>query len=154
LHFGHHDDQSEPVEQEVDVEIRLEHDITLVQDATDAFLGNPSEASRQSLLTALEGLDRQTAASDAFEESIVGSAVFGAPIKGSVIGETSLNPIAEELPSSVFRAQVTLVKAAKAAVESPGTDTLHALHLASSSLTSLRPSEPEDADGEDSPAPT
>ncbi len=144
MHLGHHGNPPDASDQVVDVEVHLERDIATVQDATDAFLGDPGDASRAGLLAALEALDQRTSASDSFEDGIVGSAVFGTSSKGSVIGETSLNPMAEELPGSVLRAQVALVRAAKDAVTSPGTTTLESLRSASEALAALRP--PEQAD--------
>lgn len=137
--FGRNADRAKPDDQEVDVDTHLEDDISVVQHATDAYLNNPSQELRRELLSALEALDQQTAASDAYEESIVGSAVLGFSPKGSVIGETSRNSIAEELPGSVLRAQITLVKAAKAAVTEPGPTTFDALRTASSSLAAMQP---------------
>jgi hypothetical protein len=144
VRFGRHD-PPEPDDQdvEVDVDLQLERDITSVERATGAYLGNPSEKLRQELLSALEALDEQTSASDSYEQSVVDSAVFGFTSKGRVIGETSQNPLAEELPGSLFRAQVLLVKAAKAAVTDPGPSTLDGLRSASSSLAALQPAEQE-----------
>jgi hypothetical protein len=154
LIFGHHADHAEPDDQEVDVDAHLEQDITVVQHATDAYLNNPGEKLRQELLAALEALDQQTAASDAYEASVVGSAAFGFSPKGSVIGETSRNSIADELPGSVLRAQIALVKAAKAAVTEPGPATLDALGIASSSLAAMQPLEQEGAPAEAPPTTT
>ena len=141
--FGRHADRARPDDQDVDVDVHLEHDITVVQQAADAYLNNPSQVVRQELLAALEALDRQTAAADAYQSNLGGSAVFGFTPKGSVIGETGQYPLAEELPGSVLRAQVTLVKAARAAVTGPGPTTFDALRTASLSLTSMQPPEPE-----------
>jgi len=127
-----------PDAQDIAVEVRLEQDITMVQHATDAYLGDPVERQRQKLLSALESLDRRTAASDAYEASVVDSAVYGFTAKGSVIGETSRNPIAEKLPTSVLRAQIALVKAARSAVTDGGPATLDALRAANAELASLR----------------
>jgi len=140
--FGRHADRARPDDQEVDVDVHLEHDITAVQQAADAYLDNPGQVVRQELLAALEALDRQTAAADAYQANIGGSAVFGFSPKGSVIGETGQYPLAEELPGSVLRAQITLVKAAKAAVTEPGPTTFDTLRSASLSLTSMQPPEP------------
>jgi len=141
--LGHHADRAKPDDQEVDVEVHLEHDITVVQQAADAYLSNPSQELRQQLLASLEALDRQTAAADAYDASFVGSAIFGYSPKGSVIGETSRNPIAEEVPGSVFRAQIDLVKAAKAAVTEPGPKTFDTLRTTSLSLAAVQPLEPD-----------
>ena len=97
---GRHADRENPEDLEADVDVHLEQDITMVQQATDAYLGDPGERQRQVLLSALESLDRRTAESDAYEENVVGSAVFGFSSKGSVIGETGSNPVAEEVPAS------------------------------------------------------
>jgi len=136
---GRHADRENPEDLEADVDVHLEQDITMVQQATDAYLGDPSERQRQVLLSALESLDRQTAASDAYEENVVGSAAFGFSSKGSVIGETGGNPIAEEVPASVLRAQIDLVKAAKAAVTGPGPSSLEGLRAARALLASAQP---------------
>jgi hypothetical protein len=132
-----------PEAQDVAVEVHLEQDITRVQHATDAYLSDPSQQRRQELLSALESLDQQTAASDAYEGSVMGSAAYGFSTKGSVIGETSQNPIAEQLSGSVLRAQIALVKAAKSAVTDAGPSTLDALRAANTELTSMR--SPDDA---------
>jgi len=131
-----------PEAQDIAVEVHLEQDITMVQNATDAYLSDPSEQQRQELLSALESLDQQTAASDAYEGSVVGSAVYGFSTKGSVIGETNQNPIAEQLPASVLRTQIALVKAAKLAVTDASPATLDALKAANTELASMR--SPED----------
>ncbi len=137
--LGRHAEGENPEDAEADVDVHLEQDITMVQQATDAYLGDPSERQRQVLLSALESLDRQTAASDAYEESVVGSAAFGFSSKGSVIGETGSNPIAEVVPTSVLRAQIGLVKAAKAAVTGPGPSSLEGLRAARAALASAQP---------------
>jgi len=141
--FGHHADRARPDDEEVDVDVQLEHDITVVQKAADAYLDNPSQVLRQDLLTALEALDRQTAAADAYQANVGSSGVFRFSPKGSVIGETSQYPLAEELPRSVLRAQIALVKAAKAALTEPGPPTFDALRSASRSLSSMRSPEPD-----------
>lgn len=139
MFLGRHADRENPEDPGADVEVHLEQDITMVQQATEAYLGDPSERQRQVLLSALESLDRQTAASDAYEENVVGSAAFGFSSKGSVIGETGINPIAEVVPASVLRAQIDLVKAAKAAVTGPGPSSLEGLRAASAALAAAQP---------------
>jgi len=137
--LGRHADRGQPEDPDADVDVHLEQDITMVEQATEAFLGDPSERQRQVLLSALESLDRRTAASDAYEENVVGSAAFGFSSKGSVIGETGVNPIAEVVPASVLRAQIDLVKAAKVAVTVPGPSGLEALRAARAALASAQP---------------
>jgi len=138
--FGRHPECEHPEPQAVDVEFHLEQDISMVQQATDTYLGDPGEPGRQQLLAALEALDQWTAASDAYEASLADSPVFGFSPKCSVIGETSRNPIAEELPAQVLRAQIALVRAAKAAVTAPGPSSLDALRAANTVLASVQPS--------------
>jgi hypothetical protein len=149
--FGRHADRAAPEDQEVDVDIHLEQAIAQVQSATDAYLDNPSQELRQGLLEALGTVDQRTAASDSYEASIVGSAAWGFASKGSVIGETGQNSIAEELPGLVLQAQATLVKAAKAAVTEPGSATFDALGTASSSLAALQPPDQESDDSKGPP---
>jgi len=136
LILSHHTHRNHP-DQTVDVEVHLENDIKLVQSTTEAFLDNPVEVQRLELLSALEILDQQTAASDAYEADIVGSAVFGHAYRGSVIGETSQIPISNAVPSSLFQAQAGLVKAAKAAVSDPSPNALGNLGTALATLRTL-----------------
>ncbi len=124
--------------QDIAVEVQLEQDIAMVHHATDVYLGDPSDQQRQNLLSALESLDQQTAASDAYEASVIDSAVYGFSAKGSVIGKTSQNPVTEQLPASVLRAQIALVKAAKSAVTDANPVTLDALRAANTELASMR----------------
>lgn len=115
----------------------------MVQQAADAYLNNPSQVLLQELLAALEALDQQTAAADAYQANVSGSAVFGFSPKGSVIGETGQYPLAEKLPGSVLRAQIILVNAAKAAATKPGPTSFDTLRAASLALASMLPLEPE-----------
>ncbi len=138
MHFHRDAGRGPRHEQDVAIDIHLEQAIAAVQEAPDAFLGGPGEQQRQDLQSALEALDQRTAASDAYESSIVGSAVYGFTAKGSVLGETGRNPVAAQIPSSVLQAQIALVKAAKAAVTDPSPATLAALHAASADLGSVQ----------------
>jgi hypothetical protein len=144
--FGRRADRRHEDDSEVEVEVHLEQDIQTVQEATDAFLSNPDEPHRQQLLAALETLDDLTEASDAYEARVV-SAAFGLS-RTVVLGETDAHPVAEDLRASVLRSQADLVKAAKAAVTSPGPSGLEELRAASSKLASLQ-APPDPADGVD-----
>ena len=135
--FGRHTDREQP-DRKVDVDVHLEEDITLVQTATDAFLNNPEEGRWQALLSVPARLDRRTAASDAYERNVVGSAVFEHADEGSVIGETSQNPISMEVPSRLFQAQLALVKAVKVAVTDPNPKALQTVTTASAALTATQ----------------
>jgi len=133
---GRHADRERPQDPAVDVDVHLEQDITTVEQATDAYLGDPGERQRQGLLSALESLDRRTAASDAYEGDVAGSGAFGFSSKRSVLGATGGNPIAEVVPATVLRAQIDLVKAAKSAITEPGPSGLEGLRAARAALAS------------------
>jgi hypothetical protein len=133
--FGRQRHGEDPPNAEAEVEVHLETDIDAVQQAVATFLQVGGEGSRQALLATLETLDNQIDRSDAYEASIVGSPVFGGASKGSVLGETSTYPLAEEVPDRVVRSQVALVRAAKNVIRDPSPHTLHELRSASDSLT-------------------
>jgi hypothetical protein len=86
------------------------------------------------LVTVLDRLDDQVDLGDAYAASVVRSPLFGQTPKGDVLGETSNTPMAEEVPGAVFRAQVALVRAAKAAIQNPGQGSLETLRAASAAL--------------------
>jgi len=135
---GRHADRGRHEDPGVDVDVRLEQDITRVEQATDAYLGDPGERQRKDLLSALESLDRRTAASDAYEGDVAGSGAFGFSSKRSVLGATGGNPIAEVVPATVLRAQIDLVKAAKTAVTEPGPSSLEGLRAAGAALAAAK----------------
>ena len=97
---------------------------------------------RNQLLVALEALDEQINQSDAYESSVVGSGALGFSAKGSVVGETSASPLAEEIPEAELQAQTMLIRAAKLEVTSPSDDHLAALREAERTLATLRNSTP------------
>ena len=100
-----------------------------------------------SLLAALEALDAQTAQSDAYGASIIGSGALGYAWKGDVLGETSLDPLVDEVPSAELAAQFELVKAAKAEVRGPTPATFAALQAASTALAGTRHEGPTPGSG-------
>ena len=136
--FGRHRNRASAEEQELAVDVNLEQDIGAAEQSIQSFLANPGEGQRKDLLAVLERLDSQIDHSDAYDNSILGSGALGLTTKFSVIGETSSHPMAEEVPSAEFQAQVALVKAAKRAVTQPNSDTMAALQTASAALTGLR----------------
>ena len=121
----------------VAVDASLEQDIETIEKSIDAYLKNPSVDSRYELLAVLERLDQQIANSDAYEASVIGSGAVGFSTKGSVFGETSSASPAEEVPGSVLRAQMLLIKAAKREVTARTSDTLADVRAASQ--TCLQP---------------
>ena len=136
--FGRHGKQDQAEERELAVDVNLEQDIGAAEQSIESYLADPGEGQRKDLLAVLERLDTQIDLSDSYDSTIIGSAAFGLTTKFSVIGETSSHPMAEEVPSAEFQAQVTLVKTAKGAVARPNAGTLEALQTASDALTALR----------------
>jgi len=127
-----------PEEKELAVDAALERVLSAAEQAIELFLENPTDSRHQELVSALEEVDRQTEASDAFSESVVGSGAVGYSTKFSVIGETSANPIGEEVPTSVFQAQIALVRAAKNAAADRTEDKISTLRRANGTLAGLR----------------
>jgi hypothetical protein len=118
-------------EQEVDVELTLEIDISGVAKAVDEYPDSPTDSSRKSLLTELEKLDAQTELSDAYHGGL--DFPLGPP-QSWVVGATSDVPVPEYIPASEFEAQVTLVKAAKIEVTRPTPEALADLRAARQAL--------------------
>jgi hypothetical protein len=120
------------------VDATLEGDIARVEQAAADYLENPTDATRRELLGALETLDDQTQQSDAYGESVIGSAALGYASKGEVLGETSLDSVVDDVPGAELRAQFALVKAAKDEVRGPTSDTLVSLRSALADLARTR----------------
>jgi hypothetical protein len=136
--FGRHKKKADGPETRVSVDATLEGDIANVEQSVGGYLHDPTDDSRRSLLAALEALDAQTAQSDAYGESIVGSGALGYAWKGDVLGETSLDPVVDEVPSAELAAQFDLVKAAKAEVRGPTPATYAILQAANMALADAR----------------
>ena len=105
-------------------------------------LQNPSVDLCNELLAVLERLDQQIANSDAYEASVIGSGAVGYSTKGSVFGETSSTSPVEEIPESLLRAQMLVIKAAKREVTAPTSETLADLRAANKALSAARSQEP------------
>jgi hypothetical protein len=125
-------------EEIVAVDATLEGDIARVEQEVAAYLQNPTDGSRRSLLQSLEALDAQTAASDAYGQSVVGSGAIGYASKGQVLGETGLDPVVDEVPGAELSAQLALVKAAKDEVRHPTPATLASLQEAHAEVVTAR----------------
>jgi hypothetical protein len=120
-------------EQQVEVDVTLEQDISIVEQAVEKYLQNPNDSLRRELLVALEQLDSQLADGDAYHSRVR----IVAP-ESTIVGATSNTSIGEELPATEFQAQVALVKAAKNTVIRPTTETLADLRAASEALAERR----------------
>jgi hypothetical protein len=136
--FGHREKHPRTEEQALSVDVELEHDIGGVEHAIGTYLRSPSDSLRDDLLAALQRLDDQIDFSDAFDRNVTGSGAFGFATTFSVVGETSSNPMAGEVPGTEFRAQAALVKAAKKEVAAPTPDTLAGLRAAGVALDAVR----------------
>jgi hypothetical protein len=135
---GRHKKPSEGGHEQTLVDAVLEADIAQIEQSIARYLQDPTDARRQSLLAVLEKLDDQASRSDAYEDSIVGSAAWGYASKGEVLGETSMAPVVDEVPDAELEAQVALVRAAKNEVRRPTSDTFAALRIASAELGTIR----------------
>jgi hypothetical protein len=136
--FGRQKNHPDGEEGQIPVDATLEGDIARVEQAVADYLEDPTDATRQGLLGALETLDDQTEQSDAYEGSVIGSAALGYASKGEVLGETSIDSVVDEVPSAELRAQLALVKAAKDEVRGPSPDTLVSLRSALAGLAQTR----------------
>lgn len=136
--FGRQRKQPDGEEERIPVDATLEGDIARVEQAAVAYVENPTDETRHGLLVALESLDDQTEQSDAYGESVIGSAALGYASKGAVLGETSLDPVVDEVSSAELNAQFALVKAAKDEVRRATSDTLVSLRSALADVASIR----------------
>ena len=140
--FGRQKKQTDGGEERVQVDAALESDVTRVEQSVAEYLRDPTDASRRSLLAALETLDDQTDQSDAYEGSVIGSGAVGYASKGEVIGETSIDSVVDEIPNEELHAQIALVQAAKNEVRGPTTETFAALQSAQAALAATRDQRP------------
>ena len=136
--FGRHKQQPGAGEERVPVDAALEGDVALVEQSVAEYLHDPSDASRGSLLAALETLDDQTDRSDAYKESVIGSGALGYASKGEVFGETGMDSVVDDVSSSELNAQVALVHTAKEEVRGPTPGTFAALQSAHAALVAIR----------------
>jgi hypothetical protein len=118
-------------QQEVDVDLTLEIDISSVVKAVDEYLDGPTDDLRENLLAELEKLDLQTELSDDYHGGL--DFPFGAP-KSWVVGATNDVPEPEDIPAPELDAQIALVKAAKAEVTRPTPESLADLSAARQAL--------------------
>ena len=144
FHHGHHDadpkkpEQHENHEQNVEVEVTLEDDIELVEQAVVAYLEQQDDARLSQLRSALERLDAQTERSDAWTAELAGQLRWATMSTQSVIGQTGVIPHAEEIPGSELQGQVTMVRAAKEVVRHPNPQAVATLVSAQTALDTFR----------------
>lgn len=136
--FGRHKKQVSEEAGPIQVEVALESDLARVEGSVSDYLKDPTDTARQSLVAALAALDDQAGQSDTYEGSVIGSGAVGYASKGEVLGETSIDPVVDEVPSAELHAQVALVTAAKDEVRGPTPDTFAALRSAGAALAAAR----------------
>ena len=135
----------EPPERDqlVQVDEALETRIVEVESSVVTYLVRIDEGSRAALLGALEALDADVEASEAFQRrknaftSVTGVAGLGRSSL-AVIGQKSEFPTVREVPVHVLRAQIALVRAAKEELRAPSPSTLDALDVANDELAAAR----------------
>jgi hypothetical protein len=87
------------------------------------------------MLASLEHVDELCEASDIYRRRF--SVPYPRP-RSSVVGATSLNPILQEVPGSVFEAPIDLVKAAKRVLAKTTAESLADLSSAVATLKEMR----------------
>ncbi len=130
----HDHDRPAPVERDVQVDATLEQDLRAVEREVDAYLEQQTSDRLDALEAALARLDAQTAESDAWIAGVTSTASWGVDPKGTVVGETSDVPVAEDVPGAELNAQIELVKAAKQVVQDSNPQTVGALRAARAAL--------------------
>jgi len=136
--FGRRKKQAGGEGERIQVDATLEGDVAQVERSVAEYLHDPTDATRRALLGALEKLDDQTDQSDAYRESVIGSGALGYASKGEVVGETGLDSVVDEVPSTELHAQMALVNAAKNEVRGPTPATFAALQSTSAALAATR----------------
>jgi hypothetical protein len=140
--FGRHKKNADGGNEHISVDATLEGDIAQVEQSVALYLSDPTDESRQRLLTALQAIDAQTEQSDAYGASVIGSGALGYASKGEVLGETGIDSVVDEVPGAELTAQFELVKAAKEEVRGPTATTFPALQSASATLVAARNQDP------------
>jgi hypothetical protein len=123
---------------ETPVDATLAQALNVVEHAVAAYLADSASPERDALHAAIQAIDVLSARSDAYENSLVNSPIWGFSGKGAVLGETSAHPLVELVPATELAAQAALVKAARAELAAPTLTNLQALADAASALEQLR----------------
>jgi hypothetical protein len=129
-----HHEKGEPAERDIDVAHELEEELTEVEEAVHEFLGTLAESAKNKLLATLDQVDEQSKASDIY----IGRFSYPYAPHSSAVGATSLNPIIDQVPGTIFEAQVDLVKAAKQALMKTTAESLADLRSAVAALQEMR----------------
>jgi hypothetical protein len=136
--FGHRKQRPTPADAEIEVEVHLESEIHRIEQLVIRFLSEPrDETTKNALLVELEWLDDRSAAADSYQGFKAVWLRVG-ELPSGVIGATSDTPFAEEVSTSIFSAQVALVRAAKNALGDQTPETVAALQQASDELARVQ----------------
>lgn len=120
------------------VDVQLEDRIREIESLVDGYLRSPQdETTRQALVTELGKFDDQTARADAYSNLRSVLATYQVP-RSPVIGATSDTSTGEDLPAAEFKAQVTLVQAARNAIRDTTAQAQSALRRANDELARVR----------------
>jgi hypothetical protein len=131
-------DRLGPVGRNVPVDATLATHLRAVESQVDTYLQHQTPEHLHALERALARLDARTADSDAWIAGVTNTASWGIDPKGTVIGETSNVPIAEDVPGAELNAQIELVNAAKQVVRDVNVTTVGALRSALAALDASR----------------
>jgi hypothetical protein len=132
-----HDETSEGHE-ELTVDASFEDDLRLVEASVSEYLARQGASERAGLQASIERLDDQIAASEAFDSNSSLFHAFGSAPRLAIVGESSENPVVEEVIAADFQAQTTLVRAAKDELREPSPRALEALRAAAAALSEGR----------------
>jgi hypothetical protein len=128
----------DPADRAVPVDATLVQYLRAVETEVDAYLQHQTPAHLHALEEALARLDAWAAESDAWIAGVTDTASWGIDPKGTVIGETSNVPIAQDIPGAELNAQIELVNAAKQAVRGATSQSVGALQEALAAVDASR----------------
>jgi hypothetical protein len=120
------------------VDATLEQILDNVEQAVSEYLEASDAPQHDALVAALGALDEHAARSDAYENSLVNSPIWGLSGKGSVLGETSGIPFVEMVPNAVLGSQIELVKDVRSEVRSRSLTTFESLRASYAALDEAR----------------
>jgi hypothetical protein len=121
----------------------LEHAIGAVEHAAAECVDAGPGATTYGLRAAIAVLDEQTQAGDAFTTAIgLRGSRYGGMMDPGVLGETSYHSVVDHVSVQELQCQITMVKAAKAFLASPGPDTAAELRDSLAALSACRSAAP------------
>jgi hypothetical protein len=122
----------------VSFDYSLEDELDCLDQAIEAYLQCLTAKMSDELLPVVERLERLIDDIERVEGALFGSGALDFVPPLSVVANNGSDPLADLRPSAVYRAQVTLVRSAKAEFTDPSHENLTALHAASGDLLLAR----------------